>query len=488
MKLRVTRFILAIFALAAVALASSTFVIPASIAFAQAGRSARTFVVKPAGNLADIVARAPDSSTIVVVGEHWLTPRAYVDSTCGNCEDPKKLVNATVGLVVSGRAKRIVGISPDASVIHTRSGYGVLFDHCTRCVIESLSVTDGARDADGNATDAAIVVKESSVAVYNNRIRDNIGDSTTVRKVTVGIMGVTGREGSNVEIAQNDIVRNSWDGIALYRDARALIHSNLIDGVDLARGEAIGGGRGVGIGLTWNADAEVTGNLVRRYWKGIGVFVDARALILDNVVEDVATWGISLWDADKGHARAEIRHNVVFRSGACGVAIISGRAVSDSSAVVGGAGGTERPGGTWLVPDVVEDGGQVQVRVRVAPKDEWEWKTQAEREAEREGAQKALRASFSENALVMTGQNPKYDSGEPYCFQQALALHKMPPGFGEAGTIFYSNRETGGKPGARDIDRRAFLAAVAGLEQELRHRPPTSDSEFLKWLEAERRK
>jgi hypothetical protein len=438
------------------------------------------FLVKPAGNLADIVARAPDSSTIVVMGDHWLEPRAYVDSTCGNCEDPRTTVSATVGLVVTGRAKRIVGISPDESSIHTRAGYGVLFDHCTRCVIESVSVTDGVRDADGNATDAAIVVKESSVRILNNRIHDNIGDSTVVRRVTVGVMGITGREGSHTTVAQNEIVRNSWDGIALYRDALAYIQDNLIDGVDLARGDAVGGGRGVGIGLTWNSRAEVWGNLVRNYWKGIGVFVDARATVASNVVEDVATWGISIWDADKGRAKAYVSHNVVFRSGACGAALVSGVEASDSTA------GSWR-NTPWDINEGSDTGGQVQVRVRVAGRHEWDWKTEAERRAEMEAEMKTMRASFLGNALVMTGQNPKYDSGEPYCFQQALALHKTPPDFGEYGTIFYLNREPGDKPGSRDVERRAFLDAVAGLERELALSQATRRSEFLKWLEAERR-
>ena len=460
---------------------SMLVILPPSV-LAQARRSERVFVVKPAGNLADIVARAPDSSTIVVIGNHWLQPRAYVDSTCGNCENPQTIVNATAGLVVSGRAKRIVGVSPDQSSIYTRAGYGVLFDHCTRCAVESLSVTGGARDADGNATNAAIVVKESSVRISNNRIHDNIGDSTVVRRVTVGVMGITGREGSDMRIVANDIVRNSWDGIALYRDAWASIWDNVIDGVDLARGDAVGGGRGVGIGLTWNSRAEVQRNLVRNYWKGIGVFVDARATVTANVVEDVATWGVSIWDADKGRAKAHVMRNVVFRSGACGAAIVSGVGEGDTSSAPGGRSTA------WMIEDNFETGGQVQVRVRVAGQNEWEWKTEAERRAELEAEMKTMRASFSGNALVMTGQNPKYDSGEPYCFQQALALHKTPPGFGEAGTIFYLNREPGDKPGSRDVDRRSFLAAVAGLERELRLFPATSRSEFLKWLEAERRK
>jgi len=476
------------------------FVIPvlvilSSSALVRPCCAGRVFLVKPAGNLADVAARAPDSSTIVVIGKHWLEPRAYVDSTCGNCENPKTIVDATVGLVVSGRAKRIVGISPASSEIHTGAGYGVLFEHCTRCAIESLSVTGGARDADGNATDAAIVVKQSSVLIFNNRIHDNIGDSSVVRRVTVGVMGITGREGSHMRIVGNEIVRNSWDGIALYRDARAFIHNNFIDGVDLARGETVGGGRGVGIGLTWNARAEVYNNLVRRYWKGIGVFVDASVTVWDNVVEDVATWGISLWDADRGRARAGIKYNVVFRSGACGAAIMSGGGSEDSSAARGGSdalsagsavGSAGAPSREFDVFDTVEKAGQVQIQVRVRGKDEVE--TEAETEMEADTLTNMKFANFSGNALVMTGQNPKYDSGEPYCFQQALALHKTPQGFTEAGNLFFLNRELGDRPGSRDIDRRSFLGAVGGLERRLRVFPATARSEFLKWLDAERKK
>jgi parallel beta-helix repeat protein len=224
-----------------------------------------------------------------------------------------------------------------------------------------------------------------------------------VKKTIVGIIGIAGREGSDIRIEGCTIERNSWDGIALYRGARASIQDNVVDGIDSAAGATVGGGRGVGIGLTWDARATIVGNLVRHYWKGIGVFVDARADVRGNVIEDVLTWGLSLWDAGKGKPAAEFRRNVVYRTGACGAMIARGET------------GDPPPG------------------------------------------------ALAENILVMTGQNPKYDSGEPYCRQQALADEAVPAGFLVSGNVFSENREPGGKPGGRDVDRRTFVEKARGL-------------------------
>ena len=377
-----------------------------------------------ATNLQDIVSQAPDSSVILIEGHHFLVPAVYEEELCGNCENPETEVTATAGLIVSGTGKRIVGISPEESFIHTNSGYGILFQDCEDCAVESLTVTDGIRDPDPNATDAAIVVKRSHVRVAHNRITGNIGDPLVVRRTVVGVIGIAGREDSHIEIMGNEIVRNSWDGIALYRDSKAKIDDNLIDGVDLASGDDVGGGRGVGIGLTWNSRAALQGNLVRRYWKGIGIFVDAAGLVVQNVVEDVATWGISLWDADKGKPSGVMFGNMIFRTGACGVAVVRGSEDSTNAGL------------------------------------------------------------FMKNVLVQTGQNPKYDSGEPYCFQQALAIHKAPESFKVSDNLFFANREPGDKEGVRDIAEEEFLEVVAKYETQLRKSPVLSRSEFLKWLEA----
>ncbi len=356
-------------------------------------------------------------------GEYVLTPDAAIDSTCGNCADPSVRVPITVGLRVSGRRIRISGAPDHASVIRTNAGYGIFFEECRQCGLEGVTITGGARDTSGMATDAGVVVRRSSVEIADCLIRDNIGDSATVAKTVVGLIGIAGREGSRIRIARNRIIRNSWDGIALYRDANAEIEDNVIDGVDLAVGGRVGGGRGVGIGVTWNGEAKISGNLVRRYWKGIGLFVDARGTVSENVVEHVATWGLSLWDAEKGTPRGLFTDNAVDSTGACGVMIAAAR--SDSA---WGAGS----------------------------------------------------GALTGNAIVRTGQNPKYDSGEPYCLQVAVADHGVPRAFRIEGNAFWNNREKAGAAGSGDLGLEQFRERIGPLCSRLVLRPALAESWFLR--------
>lgn len=360
------------------------------------------------------------TSLLLAPGDYLLSPTALVDSTCGNCANPQTQVPATVGLRLSGRRVSLRGAPDHASVIHTGAGYGILVQDCRECSVTGLVVTGGERDTSGEATDAAIVARRSSLTIRDCWIRDNIGDSLAVRKHVVGIIGIAGREGCVLDIEGNRIERNSWDGIALYRDARATIVNNTIDGVDLAVGNRVGGGRGVGIGVTWNAQAEVTGNRVTRYWKGIGFFADARGTVESNVVEQVAAWGLSLWDSGHGHPQADFRLNAVDSTGACGVMI-------DCQAK------NSPPAG-----------------------------------------------SLRENAICRTGQNPKYDSGEPYCFQTAVALHGETAGFPVQGNIFYNNREPGDTPGSGDRNLPAFQDAVRHLCALLARSQATRESAFFR--------
>ncbi len=239
-------------------------------------------------------------------GDYHLEPVAFTDSTCGNCQDPNEDVPATRGLLVRGDSIALAGGTAGHVVLHTHAGYGVLFDGCADCALERVTVTDGARDADGRATDAGVVIRGGRVTLSDCVVRDNLGDSATVHTVVVGIMGIAVREGGDATVRRCRIERNSWDGIAGYRGAHVLAEDNVVDGVDAARGAQMGGGRGVGIGLTWDAEGVLRGNLVTRYWKGIGVFVDAKASITGNVVEDVLTWGLAYWGPDAGRPVAWI--------------------------------------------------------------------------------------------------------------------------------------------------------------------------------------
>jgi parallel beta-helix repeat protein len=379
--------------------------------------------VSSAAELQDLLAEPVDSVEVfITTGHYHLIPREIVDSTCGNCQDPDQAVPATAGLVISGNYVRLFGPEGRWAVIHTHAGYGLFFDHCREGIVENLFITDGARDPDPDATDAAIVVKNSTVTVRGNRIHGNIGDSTLVAANIVGIMGICGRENAHLTIEDNEIRRNSWDGIALYRGAEAVISGNLIDGVDRAAADQAGGGRGVAIGVTWDARATVEHNLLRRYWKGLGVFVDARVEARHNIIEEMLTWGLALWDAGAGEPAGIIENNAIYRTGACGVSITRSRPGPD-------------PG--WLTG----------------------------------------------NVIVETAQNPRYDDPDLYCHQCALSIFSMPDNFIVEDNIFYNNRTATPDLPDEDISPEAFGDLAGEIADRLLTTPLLQQSEFARFLD-----
>jgi hypothetical protein len=391
-------------------------------AAAQTPADVRVIEISTAAELESLLAQPLyDVEIRLLPGEYRLTPKSGVDATCGNCDDPKNAVPMTYGLEIRGERVSIVGPEDRSAVVYTHAGYGLYFNGCSDCALERLSITGGARDTDGRATDAAVVVKDGSVRVTGNRIFDNIGDSTLVATNVVGIMGVCGREDSQLTIEENEILRNSWDGIALYRGASAFIERNTIDGVDKARGAQVGGGRGVGIGVTWNATADIRDNLVKRYWKGIGVFVDAWGYVRGNIVEDVVTWGIAYWDAEKGKPVGIFEDNVIYNTGACGASIACAETVGPE-----------------------------------------------------------LDCRFIGNVLVQCAQDPKYDDPDYYCYQTALAVHAKPEGFAIEDNVFFDNRRVTKDLPDQDVSQKEFLAKIKLVCERLSRTSPSKESDFVR--------
>ena len=354
-------------------------------------------------------------------GDYYLSPTSITDSTCGNCEEPNQFVPATAGLEISGSYVRITGPENRSAVIHTNAGYGIYFNHCKRGIIENLSVTGGIRDPDGNATDAAIVVKNSAVTIRNNYIYGNIGDSAIVVKNIIGVMGICGRENSDLTITDNEIIGNSWDGIALYRDATATIIGNLIDGVDKASSKVAGGGRGVAVGITWNARATIDGNLIKRYWKGIGIFVDANVTARNNIIEDILTWGIAYWDAERGKPVGIIENNIIYSTGACGVSITRSQPGPNPGHLIG-------------------------------------------------------------NVIVRTAQNPKYDAPDYYCNQCALSISSKPDNFRIDDNQFFNNRRATETLPDYDLSESEFKKYAEDLRNRLLNSALFQQSDFVKFL------
>jgi hypothetical protein len=165
------------------------------------------------------------------------------------------------------------------------------------------------------------------------------------------------------------------------------------------------------VGVTWNGAALVERNWIRRYWKGVGIFLDADVVARGNIVEEMLTWGIAVWDADRGRPRAVVEKNVVYDCGACGASVTRHAPYA--------AG--EKPG------------------------------------------------RFSRNIVVRTGQNPKYDDPDYYCYQCALALHAVPEGFAIRGNTFYDNRAAADSLFDRDAPREMFWRGRRGWVRAFRN-------------------
>jgi parallel beta-helix repeat protein len=265
------------------------------------------------------------------------------------------------------------------------------------------------------------VVKHGSLTIRGNRIHGNIGDSTLVAENIVGSMGICGRENARLTIEDNEIRHNSWDGIALYRGAEAVIRGNLIDGVDQATADQAGGGRGVAIGITWDARAVVEYNLLRRYWKGLGIFVDARVSARNNVIEDMLTWGLALWDADAGAPTGFIEDNVVYRTGACGITITRSSPGPDPGRLIG-------------------------------------------------------------NVVVRTGQNPRYDDPDLYCHQCALSIFSRPDNFLIEDNLFFDNRRASEDLPDEDVSAQTFGELANEIDDCLLTTPLLRQSDFARFL------
>ena len=249
---------------------------------------------------------AKDNDTISILpGTYQAQPKQYAEELCGNCEQYKTKVKATRGFLIEGKSLSIIGSGKDRTALNTNAGYGVLFENSRNSFITQVKITNGKRDLDGNATDAGIVIKYSTVAIKDVEISDN---TDRAGEVVVGIGGIFGRENSEIFISNNEIKNNGWDGIALYRGATAYITDN-----------AISNGRGAGIGITWDAIAIVYRNRISGYWKGIGTFGNSRAVVKNNLVMDNLGWGIIA----TGTSYMDASNNVIYHNGNCGFAVWS---------------------------------------------------------------------------------------------------------------------------------------------------------------------
>jgi hypothetical protein len=336
--------------------------------------------VSTAAQLDSLVRTAGDTLNIyMLAGDYHLRPKKDSDTAVRvYTEQSIKSVPITYGLKITSKYVRIKGAPAFSSAIYTHAGYGLYFIGVEDGLIEGIIISGGERDSSADAPDAAIVVKNSKLKILNNIIFENIGTDSIMRLTKKGIMGISCREGSNVLIYNNQIARNSWNGIGVFKDATAVITGNLIDGVGKTQDDSVGPGAGIGILITRNGKATLESNVIKRYTKGIGIFCAADVRVNMNLLEDIVTWGIAVWDADTNRPVARIENNVIYKTGACGISI--------TRFLEGGEPGYCR-----------------------------------------------------HNIISETAQDHRFDSPDKYCYQCALAVQGRPDKFDVSNNVFYKN-------------------------------------------------
>ncbi len=265
--------------------------------------SARTLQVERGSNLQASIDYAADGDTLIIGAKtFYAVPVDFVDSLCGNCTEHKTHAQASYGFVVKNKSLYMIGSDKKKSVLESGAGYGLFFVNSSNSYLENLTITGGRRDPDGRATDAAVVVRNSKVHMRDLNIIDN---NHRVDSIAIGIGGIIGREGAEIIVEDCTIANNSWDGVALYRGAWAIITDCLIND-----------GRGVGIGVTWDATCLAYRNIISGYWKGIGAFGTSWVVAHNNCVMENIGWGIIA----TGKSYMDAANNVVNHNGNCGFA------------------------------------------------------------------------------------------------------------------------------------------------------------------------
>lgn len=263
----------------------------------------RTLSTERGSDLQAVIDYASDGDTIIISGKTFeATPTIFIDSLCGNCQEHKTPVEASYGFIIKDKSLHLVGDDREKSKLRTNAGYGILILNSYGSSMENMTITGGKRDPDGNATDAAIVVRNSKVRLHSLNISDN---DHLLDSVVVGVGGIFGREGAEIFISECNIINNGWDGVALYRGALATISDCTIKD-----------GRGAGIGVTWDASCFAYRNVISDYWKGIGAYGTSWVIVRNNIVIDNLGWGIIAF----GQSFMDIANNLVHHNGNCGIA------------------------------------------------------------------------------------------------------------------------------------------------------------------------
>lgn len=272
------------------------------------GRDGTGTEADPFRDLQAAIDMAPSGGIVRIrPGTYAATPAPDTEAYCGNCGEHETMVSFTRGFYVTGKSLSFEGEEDSRLVrLETGAGYGFFVEDAGEISLFGVTITGGVRDEDGQATSAAIVVRNSTVSMENVRIVRN--QDLREGNEYPGVAGVAGREGAVIRMRGSLILDNSWDGFVLYRGAHGVIVDTRVDQ-----------GNGVGVAATWDARLTAINNRVSGYWKGIGGFGSSQVVAHNNVVFSNLTWGV--WAAGDEASSFEILNNTIAHQGDCSMSL-----------------------------------------------------------------------------------------------------------------------------------------------------------------------
>jgi len=156
-----TRAVVVLFIIPPVAAESTTHYLNA-----DAPRPGDGTLRSPWRDLQEAIDRAGDRDTLrLAAGTYVAVPEIFEDPLCGNCKEHQFPVTASRGFLIQDKSLSVIGAGLDATVLETLAGYGVFFVNSAESRLEGVKVTAGRRDADGDATNAAVVARWSRVTI-----------------------------------------------------------------------------------------------------------------------------------------------------------------------------------------------------------------------------------------------------------------------------------------------------------------------------------
>jgi hypothetical protein len=87
---------------------------------------------------------------------------------------------------------------------------------------------------------------------------------------------------------------------------------------------------------------------------------------------------------------------------------------------------------------------------------------------------------FTDNVIVRTGWDERYDSPDYYCYQCALAEHAVPEGFVISGNVYYDNRRATDDLPDYDVSEVEFREAIGTRFRDFKSYASLQTSDFIK--------